>query len=300
MYVILGATGNIGAVLANTLLARGESVRVFGRNAHKLSKFANRGAEVFVGNLGDVTTLTNALSGARAAFLMIPPSMGSADYRADQERYSDAIRAAVEASGLQYAVTLSSVGAQAATGTGPIVGLHSDEQKLNSLGKLNVLHLRAAYFMENHLQGISLIQTMGLYGGALRPDLRFPQIATRDIASFAAERLLKLDFSGKRTHELLGERDLSMNEVTAILGRGIAKPDLHYMQFPYAQVQEVLVQMGVSTKTASQYVEMFEGVNQGIVAPEEPRSVENTTPTTFEAFVQDVFLPAYRGMAVTA
>ena len=73
-------------------------------------------------------------------------------------------------------------------------------------------------------------------------------IATRDIGAYAAERLLKLDFKGKQTQELLGERDLTMNEVTAVIGKALNKPDLRYAQFPYDQVQKVLVQMGVPAK----------------------------------------------------
>lgn len=300
MYVILGATGNIGTVLTNTLLARGEKVRAVGRDEGKLRKFANRGAETFATDINDTAKLTQAFSGARAAFLMIPPSMTSTDYLADQKKYSDSISAAVRESGLQYAVNLSSYGAQAPTGTGPISGLYLCEQNLNTIEKLNVLHLRAAYFMENHLQGIGLIQTMGLYGGAIKGDLKIPHIATRDVAAAAVEHLVNLDFSGKQTKELQGERDLSMNEATAILGRGIAKPDLYYMQFPYEQVEQVMVQMGVPQKTAALYVEMCDGINNGVVAMEEPRSAGNTTPTSFETFVQDVFVPAYRGQAATA
>lgn len=300
MYLILGSTGNIGTVLTNTLLAKGEKVRVFGREAGRLSKFVSKGAEAVTGDIGDTAVLTKALTGIRAAFLMLPPPKGNADYRADQERFADTLRTAAIQSGLHYAVNLSSFGAQAATGGGPISGLHFSEQKLNSVEKLNVLHLRASYFMENHLHGIGLIQTMGISGGGLRADLKIPQIATRDIGAFAAERLLKLDFSGKSTHELLGERDLTMAEATAIIGRGIAKPDLHYMQFPYDQVKQVLVQMGMAEKTAAQYIEMLEGMNTGIVVAEERRSAANTMPTSFETFVQDTYVPAYRGMAAGA
>ncbi len=86
-----------------------------------------------------------AFSDARAAFLIVPPNMAAPDYRADQERVSDAISSAVKKSGLHYAVNLSSIGAQAPAGTGPIAGLHSAEIKLNAIDKLNVLHLRPAY-----------------------------------------------------------------------------------------------------------------------------------------------------------
>ena len=300
MYVVLGATGNTGSVISNSLLLNGEKVRVVGRDAARLQRFVRKGAETFTANVSDAAALTDAFNGARAAYLMLPPSMTSPDYRADQERESDAIAKAVKDSGLRYAVHLSSYGAHVPAGTGPIAGLHASEQKLNAISGLNVLHLRAGYFMENNLAAISMIHGMGMFGHALQPDLKLPMIATRDIGDYAARRLLDLDFSGKQTRELLGERDLSMTEATAVIARGIGKPDLRYVQFPYEEVQQVLVQMGIPPKTAALFIEMYKAINAGVVAPQEARSPENTTPTSFEKFVQDVFAPAYHGKAATA
>ena len=248
----------------------------------------------------DADALTRAFTGARAAFLMIPPDMKSPDYRADQERASDAISLAAKNAGLPYAVNLSSVGAQAPAGTGPIQGLHFAEKKLNAIERLNVLHLRPAYFLENLLSGISMIQMMGIFGGALKGDLRIAMIATRDIGAYGAERLLHLDFNGKQTQELLGERDLSMNEVVAVIGRALGKADLRYVQFPYDQVGKVLIQMGTPPGTAALFIEMFRGFNEGMVVPTEPRSAKSTTPTSIESFVKEKFVPAYQGMAVGA
>jgi len=296
MHVILGASGNTGSIIANSLLAEGRKVRVMGRDAGRLQRFVRKGAEAFTANVSDAAALTKALSGARAAYLMLPPAKS----REDQERDSDAIAKAVKESGLPYAVHLSSYGAQVPEGTGPVAGLHSSEQKLNAIGGLNVLHLRAAYFMENNLAAIGMIHGMGIFGNALLPDLKLPMAATRDVGAYAAQRLWDLDFSGKQTRELLGERDLSMTEATAVIARGIGKPDLRYEQFPYDQVQQVLTQMGVPPKGATLYIEMYKSINAGVLIPQEPRSPENTTPTSFEQFVQDVFEPAYRGVAATA
>ncbi len=300
MYVVLGATGRTGSIIATSLLLKGEKVRVVGRDAGRLDRFARKGAETFTASVSDAAALTEAFAGARAAYLLLPPSMTSQDYRADQERESDAIAKAVKDSGLRYAVHLSSFGAHVPEGTGPIAGLYSSEKKLNAIGGLHVLHLRAGYFMENNLAAISMIHAMGTFGHAVLPDLKIPMIATRDIGDYAARRLLSLDFSGKQTHELLGERDLSMNEATAVIARGIGKPDLRYVQFPYEEVQQVFIQTGVPAKTAGQFIEMYKAMNEGIVAGLEPRSPENTTPTSFEKFVQDVFVPAYHGKAATA
>lgn len=300
MYTVLGATGHIGSVITKKLLEKGEKVRVVGRSTARLQPLVQKGAEAFIGDVNDAEGLTRAFADARAAFLMMPPGMNSPDYAADQARETDAISKAVRDSGLHYAVNLSSFGAQAESGTGPILGTRLSETKLNAVERLNVLHLRCAYFFENHLAGISMIQMMGMFGGALKGDLPIPMIATRDIGAYAAERLLKLDFNGKRTQELLGERDLTMNEVATIIGKALNLQDLRYVQFPSDQVKQVLVQMGTPAKTAEYFLEMFRGLNEGIVVPTETRSAENTTPTSFETFVKDVFMPAYQGLAVSA
>jgi uncharacterized protein YbjT (DUF2867 family) len=300
MYTVLGATGHIGSVISRKLLEKGEKVRAVGRSTAKLQPLVQLGAEPFISNVNDAEGLARAFQDARAAFLMIPPGMSSPDYRADQEREADTISAAVRNSGLHYAVNLSSIGAQAPAGSGPISGLHRFEQKLNAVEKLNVLHLRPAFFFENHLSAINMIQMMGMYGGALKGDLQFPMIATRDIGAYAAERLLQLDFNGKGARNLLGQRDLNMNEVTAVIGKALSKPDLRYAQFPYEQVQQVLIQMGTPAKSAAYFIEMFQGFNDGIVVATEPRSEENTTPMSFETWVKDVFVPAYQGVGVGA
>ena len=296
MHVILGASGNTGSIIADSLLSKGKKVRVVGRDAGRLQRFVRQGAEAFTGDVSDAAALAKAFTGARAAYLLLPPITS----REDQERESDAIAKAVTKSGLRYAVYLSSYGAHVPEGTGPVTGLHSSEQKLNAIGDLHVLHLRAAYFMENNLAAISMIQETGIFGHALLPDLKLPMMATRDVGDYAAQRLLDLDFSGKQTRELLGERDLSMTEATAIIARGIGKPDLRYVQFPYDQVQQGLEQMGMTPKKAAVYIEMFKAINAGVLAAQEPRSRDNTTPTSFEEFVQDVFAPAYYGKARVA
>ena len=201
---------------------------------------------------------------------------------------------------MRYAVNLSSYGAHVPEGTGPVAGLHSAEQKLNAIDGLNVLHLRAAYFMENNLAAIGTIHGMGVFAHALLPDLKLPMIATPDVGDYAAQRLLNLDFSGKQARELLGERDLSMTEITAAIARGIGKPDLRYVHLPYDQMEQALTQMGISPRSVALYIELFKAINTGLLVAQEPRSRENSTPTSFEQFVQDAFAPAYSGVAATA
>src|SRR5271167_4020967 len=95
MYVVLGASGNTGHVVAKNLLARGQKVRVVGRNAAHLQPLAAEGAEIFIGDAADASALTRAFHQADSAYVMIPPNNTSNDFRAFQDRVSDAIAAAV-------------------------------------------------------------------------------------------------------------------------------------------------------------------------------------------------------------
>ena len=295
MFAITGATGNTGSVVAKTLLRRGQKVRVIGRNADKLKGLAAEGAEAYAADIADVAGLTAAFKGAKTAYIMVPPKMDEPDFRAYQERITDALASAVKAAGVGHVVTLSSVGADKKDGTGPVAGLHNLEQKLNAIDGLNALHLRAGYFMGNTMAQIGIIKNMGVALGPLRGDLRLPMIAEEDIGAAAAAALLALDFKGAEARELLGQRDVSYDEVARIIGKAIGKPDLRYVHAPDDQVRPALLQMGMSPSMADLLLEMTGAMNTGHMRALEPRSAQNTTPTSFESFVAEKFLPLFEG-----
>ena len=64
MYVIVGASGNTGSIIADSLLSKGEKVRVVGRDAGRLERFVLKGAEAVTANVSDAAALTKALAGA--------------------------------------------------------------------------------------------------------------------------------------------------------------------------------------------------------------------------------------------
>ncbi len=297
MYVITGASGHTGAVAAKTLLARGHSVRVIGRNAERLRPLTSHGAEPFLCDLTDAARLTQAYQGAQAVYTLIPPDIKSDHYRAFQDRVSDAIATAVAGAKVKFVVSLSSIGADKPDKTGPVVGLHNLEEKLNRIEGVNVLHLRAGYFMENTLAQIGPIRTMGAGIGPLRPELKPPMIATRDVGSAAAEALVQLDFKGKQTRELLGQRDLTMPEALTIIGKAIGKPGLGYKRASDEQFLAALVQIGFSQDVARLILEMAHALNTGHMIALETRSARNTTPTKFETFVEEEFVPAFKQAA---
>ncbi|MFZ3262446.1 MAG: NmrA family NAD(P)-binding protein [Terriglobales bacterium] len=294
MFVVLGASGHTGHVVARNLLTRGQKVRVVGRSADRLQALAAKGAEVFIADATDAPALTKAFKGADSVYVLIPPTPTSSNYRALQDRASDAIAVSVENAGVKNVVSLSSIGADKASGTGPVVGLYNLEQKLNQIDGANVLHLRAGYFMENTLPQVAVIRMMGNMAGPVRPDLKLPMIATRDIGDAAAEALARQEFRGKQTKELQGQRDLDYVEVASVIGKAIGKPLLNYVQAPDEQLRAAMVQMGMSADFVRLILEMASALNSGHMKALEPRAAANTTPTTFETFVEEEFAPAYR------
>jgi uncharacterized protein YbjT (DUF2867 family) len=101
MIVLMGAGGNTGRVAAEALLARGEKVRVIGRDAGKLAALKARGAEVAVGDAADAAFLERAFAGADAAYTLIPPAIGLPDFPAYQDRIGEATTAALRKAGVR-------------------------------------------------------------------------------------------------------------------------------------------------------------------------------------------------------
>jgi uncharacterized protein YbjT (DUF2867 family) len=300
MFAITGATGNTGSVIAERLLAQGEKVRVIGRDSGRLARFVQKGVEAFVADITDPAGLTRAFDGVRGVYAMVPPNLAATDFQGYQETVSDALTSALGKASVTHVVVLSSFGADKAEKTGPVVGLHNLEQKLNGISGLNAVYLRAGYFMENLLPQVEVIRNFGITGGPLRADLRVPMIATRDIGATAAEILAKRDFRGKHARELLGQRDLDSREAASVIGKAIGKQNLAYVQLPPQQLKPALTQMGMSSSMADLFLEMADALNSGHMVALEARSAQNTTPTSLETFVAQVFVPRFQGKAANA
>lgn len=291
MITILGATGNIGRKIADNLAKKGDRVRLVARSVDRLRPMVGNRSQAMAGDALDTEFLVKAFQESESVFTLIPPNMKAEKFLDYADKIGVSIARAVEVARVKYLVNLSSVGAELADGTGPIVGLHRQEERLNRIPGLNVLHLRAGYFMENLLMNIELIRAKGINGGAIRGDLKLQMIASRDIASFAAERLRNLDFSGSSVKYLLGKRDISMDEATMTIGIKIGKPNLRYITFPYDEAERRLVAAGMPADVGRLFIEMSRAFNEGRISV--GRTGQNTTETSFDEFCERVFVPAY-------
>ncbi len=265
MYVVFGASGNTGKVVAGTLLDHGAKVRVVVRDPMKVDDLRARGAEVVTADVLDVAGIAAALAGATGAYLMTPPDPSSDDLVGRGRRIIDAFVAALMQSPVAHAVALSSAGAQQPAGTGPIVITHYAETQLPKASQTRFTFLRAAYFMENLLGNAHSMKADGVLpvfgGGEAYP---FPMVATHDIGVVGAEALLAPPVANAWI-ELSGPREYSMNDVAAIASSIMARP-VKTIVLPFDAMVPTLTKYGISENVAGLYREMMEGFGKGLVA----------------------------------
>ncbi len=280
MYVLLGANGNITSQVARQLLKRGLPTRVVGRQAASLAPLQQLGAQTAIGDAGNAAFLAQAFHGASAIYAMIPPDYSAADMLASQRRIGSAIVQAIVQSPVPRVVNLSSIGAEIPAGTGPIAGLHEQEARLDAMAGLDLVHLRPAYFMENHLHAVGTIAAMGVYPSVERGDVPVPMIATADIATVVVRELI--DTRSRGVLHLQAPRHYTFEQAATILGTAIGRPDLAYAQVEPAQGRSAMISAGFSPNVADLMVQMAqwmsEGVSTTLTGPLE------VLPTTLESF----------------
>jgi uncharacterized protein YbjT (DUF2867 family) len=281
-FTVVGATGNIGHVLSETLLSRGHQVRAIGRDAKKLGALSSKGAKTVNAAVDDAKALAEAFRGADGAFLMIPPSYTAPDMSVWQDRVGEAIVTAVRESGLRRAVSLSSVGGHQPMGTGPIAFLHRQEKRLGWIAGLDVLHLRPGFFMQNFLHGVAMMK-QGFYASAIRADLPIEMVHTDDIGRKAAELLEDGSWSGKVVHEFSGPRALTLRDAVAAIGR-----DLKVVTPSYDEEVAAMKQHGMQDGTARLMSEMSRGFNEGKVAVTQLLAADHRGPTAFEKYAPEL------------
>jgi uncharacterized protein YbjT (DUF2867 family) len=284
MFVITGATGHTGSVAAETLLAAGKQVRVVVRDAAKAARLRALGAEVFVADLADTAALGRAVQGAEGVFFLSPPDMTPRDFIAERKLLTQRQIAAIAAERPRHVVLLSSLGAQHAVGTGPIVTVHNAEQQLRASGLASTF-VRAAYFVENWAAVLPAAKSDGVLPSFIAAARRVAMISTRDIGTAVAQALLDGP-RGTRVLELSGPSDVSPNEVAATLARILGRP-IHVIEAPLEAVVPTLMSFGASENMAGLYREMYEFVARNGFVPETAEQLRGATPleTTLRALL---------------
>ncbi|WP_105385245.1 NmrA family NAD(P)-binding protein [Neorhizobium alkalisoli] len=289
---VVGATGRIGAKLTRILLSAGHQVRALSRGGPALDALVALGAEPFLGTFdtgaGD---LDQFFQGADAAFLMVKTDWNNIEghYPAVAQRFVDAL----EKSPVKLAVSLTAMGSDVKGTTGHFESFHRLDEKLNELGNIDLVHLRAAWFMENVAAWTGSVAKHGRIAWFCKPDLKMPWVATDDIAWLAAKELTN-PTGRHRVYREVGSEDVSMNELAAIIGKEIGRPvEYRYIETTRKDVEaEFLARFGTLAKWQDD-TRSADALNTGIVRFHGEHEDRPRLPTTMEAFIGGVWKPRY-------
>lgn len=259
---LTGSLGNITQPLAKTLISNGHQVTIISSNPGRSEAIRSLGATPAIGNVADVSFLTEAFRNADALYTMVPPSFSATDYRgyiADTGRnYVQAIRNA----GVKKVVNLSSIGAHLPGGTGPIAGLHDVEQLYKDLDDVAVVHLRAGYFYNNFYGNIDMVKQGNILGANYDAQTRLVLVHPDDIAAVAAAQL-QSDLSGQQVVYVASEDAYTASDVSTAIGQAIGKPDLPWVAFSDEDAFQGMIQAGLPEEIAKNYVEMGSAMQSG-------------------------------------
>jgi uncharacterized protein YbjT (DUF2867 family) len=297
MFVLLGSNGHITSRLTRLLLARNHPVRVIGRSAGALAALQSIGAQVAIGDPADAAFLEHAFTGAAAAYTMTPPCYREPDMRAAQDRIGAAIAQALLKVRVPRVVNLSSIGAELPNGTGPIEALHAQEQRLDAIAGIDLLHLRPGFFMENFLPMAAAVAAAGVLPGMEAPDASIPMVAVSDIAAFAARELVSPEHRGVVL--LHAPRHVTMRQAAAAIGAAVVRPGLPYVQSAPAEAKAALRAQGFSASAADQLEALARWLSTSPLASATVAPVA-VQPTTIEAFARECFSPVFARIAAKA
>lgn len=258
---IAGSLGNISKPLAEQLVQAEHDVTVISSNGERKEAIEALGAKAAIGSISDADFLKKAFEGADAVYTMVPPIITERNILKNAVEAGKAYAAAIKDTGVKRVVMLSSMGADHASGNGPIAALHDIEQVFSQLDGVGVTFLRPGFFFVNFIQDIPMIKGMGIMGSNYPGDTELPLVHPKDIAAAAAEELQKPS-TGTHVRYVAGDVR-TFNDVASVLGASIGKPNLKWVEFTDEQANEGMVKGGLPEEMAALYTEMGAGVREG-------------------------------------
>jgi uncharacterized protein YbjT (DUF2867 family) len=293
VIVITAPTGDVGHQVLANLLKADAPVRVIVRNPCKLSDDVRAHVEVVKGSHADAEVVNRAFAGADALFWLLPPDPHAESLEAAYVDFTRPAAAALKTQGVKRVVCISALGRGTpfAGKAGHVTGSLAMEDLIASTGvALRTLTMPA--FMDNMARRAGAIKSQGLFSSPISGDLKQPTCATCDIAAVAARWLLNESWSGQEDVAVLGPANISFNDMAEIMSDVLGKP-VHFQQITFEAYKAQFLRFGFSEAMAQGMTDMMYAKNQGLdlgVA----RTSENTTPTSFRQWCEDILKPAVR------
>jgi uncharacterized protein YbjT (DUF2867 family) len=299
MIVITTPTGTIGRQVLENLLDTGEHLRLVARDLSGIPDGLRPGVEVIEGSHGDPAVIDKALDGADAVFWLTPP-----DPRADtvEDAYVGFARPAAEAikqHGVNRVVGVSALGRGTpwAARAGYVTASLAMDDLIAGTG-VAYRALTNPSFMDNIAAQTAAIKNQGMFFSPIDGDRKLPSVATRDIAAAASRLLRDGSWSGVGEVPLLGPEDLSFNDMAAIISEVLGR-QVRFQQITFDAYKDRFVGFGMSDAMAQGMTDMAWAKNQGLDNAVQ-RTPENSTPTGFRQWCEEILRPAVLGQSEPA
>ncbi|CCH52866.1 NmrA family protein [Fibrisoma limi BUZ 3] len=268
MHILLGGTGRVGSVVAQTLLERGESVTIITSKPDKIDEWQRREANVAVVNVLHTQALHEVLKTGNRLFLLNPPAAPSTDTAAEERKTLTSILRALDGSGIEKVVAQSTYGAQPGDRVGDLGVLYEMEQALQNM-QVPVSILRAAYFMSNWDMALQTARQDGVVHTFFPTDLKLPMVSPLDIGQVAADLMME-PLSQTGLHYVEGPELYSSTDVANAFANVLEKP-VTAIETPPAHWITALTSVGFSQPAAESMAAMTEIVrNQAYELPTSP------------------------------
>jgi uncharacterized protein YbjT (DUF2867 family) len=267
--IVTGSLGHISKPLTEELVQKGHAVTVISSKPERQKEIEALGATAAIGTMEDADFLSATFKGADVVYVMETAGAGSFmdpnfDLMAAISKIGNNYKQAIETSGVNRVVHLSSIGAHTDKGNGILAFHYNVENTLRELpDDVSIKFMRPVGFYYNMFAFIPTIKTQGAiisnYGG----DDKEAWVSPLDIAAVIAEEMEK-PFEG-RTVRYIASDEVSPNEVASILGEAIGKPDLKWVAIPDEQMLNGMIAAGMNPNIAKGLVEMNAGRTGGVL-----------------------------------
>lgn len=302
VFTVLGATGNIGSRVTSLLLSSGHRVRavVRSKTSKPAQELEKQGAELWLVEskeeegktlTTDAIALSDALSGATAAFIMIPPNLHAENPENDAKQYVSTLRSAVEASKIERLVLLSAIGAHLEPAIGGCQPLRELELAFKPLKGVHKTFVRVSYFYLNVAPNLPPVRDLGFFPYTFSPESPIPLVSQDDIADQVALELQSLattyatpssassdtssgnTASSNKIVELTGPEDLTFEYISTTILADLTQKPIVYLHIPFDKQEKVWQSQGCSAQGALDFVDMYSAFSDGRASWENPSTL---------------------------
>lgn len=286
---IAAAAGNIGSRAARQVALLGGTPLLLGRNIENLDKLNISGAVSIQTDISDTKQVVEATQGAEALLWLVPPLISVPNLKDWYKQVTTAGMAAVQENGIKRVVLISSLGAGARDNQGTVTYAGQMETEFDKL-PANVLALRPGYFMENFLLQAQIIKAENTFSFTYHPEHDIPFISTDDIGNTAAKYLIDATWSGHWKLNLMGPKNISLNDAAAYISRLLDKQVL-YKQVSVKEAAGQFANWGASSMVQQEFADLFLALGDTDGPYATPHTPEAYTPTSFDHFIKTKLLP---------